>query len=189
MMNNTESGSTFSILIVDDDPMIQKVGRAILEHCGCRVEVAGSGREAVDAFSRQRYDMVFMDCQMPGMDGYEATGVIREMENKNREGGNVARIPIVALTGLPPRKTGSDACRREWMIISASPSASRAFNRSSTDGFPARPGRTREGTGGQDSPGAEAPTGTAKNPPSRRAPCHRPEGPRGDCLAPAAGVG
>ncbi|MHB9096853.1 MAG: response regulator, partial [Syntrophales bacterium] len=99
MMNDTESGSTVSILLVEDDPLIQKVGKAMLVHCGCRVDVAGNGREAVDAFARQRYDMVFMDCQMPEMDGYEATGAIRESETKNRESGAVTRIPIVALTG------------------------------------------------------------------------------------------
>jgi CheY-like chemotaxis protein/HPt (histidine-containing phosphotransfer) domain-containing protein len=99
MMNNTESGSTISILLVENDPLIQKVGKAMLAHCGCRVDIAGNGREGVDAFSRQRYDMIFMDCQMPEMDGYEATGVIRERETKNRGSGAVTRIPIVALTG------------------------------------------------------------------------------------------
>ena len=53
-MNKAERGSTFLILMVDDDPMIQNVGKAILEHCGCRVEVSGSGREAVEAFSRKK---------------------------------------------------------------------------------------------------------------------------------------
>ena len=45
------------------------------------------------------YDMIFMDCNMPGMDGYETTGVIREMENKNRGKDGASRVPIVALTG------------------------------------------------------------------------------------------
>lgn len=56
-----------SILLVEDDLLIQKVGKAILAHCGCSVDVAGNGREAVEAFARQRYDMILMDCQMPGM--------------------------------------------------------------------------------------------------------------------------
>jgi len=103
-MNKAERGSTFCILMVDDDPTIQKIGRAILEHCGCRVEVSGSGREAVDAFARQRYDMIFMDCHMSEMDGYETTGVIREMENKNRGNVGASRVPIVALTGYSTEK-------------------------------------------------------------------------------------
>jgi CheY-like chemotaxis protein len=100
MMNDRESGSMISILLVEDDLLIQKVGKAILAHCGCSVDVAGNGREAVEAFARQRYDLIFMDCQMPGMDGYEAAAVIRARESKNRAEGAVARIPIVALTGL-----------------------------------------------------------------------------------------
>jgi two-component system sensor histidine kinase/response regulator len=98
-MNKAEGGSTFCILMVDDDPMIRSLGKAILERNGCQVEVSGSGREAVEAFSRKRYDMIFMDCSMPGMDGYEATGLIREMENKNRGKNGASRVPIVAVTG------------------------------------------------------------------------------------------
>lgn len=98
-MNKGEGGSAFCILMVDDDPTIQKVGKAILEHCGCRVEVSGSGGEAVEAFARQKFDLIFMDCHMPGMDGYVTTGAIREMENKNRRNGGASRVPIVALTG------------------------------------------------------------------------------------------
>jgi CheY-like chemotaxis protein/HPt (histidine-containing phosphotransfer) domain-containing protein len=98
-MNKAEGGSTFCILMVDDDPMIRSLGKAILERSGCQVEVSGSGREAVEAFARKRYNMIFMDCSMPGMDGYEATGVIREMENKNRGKCGASRVPIVAMTG------------------------------------------------------------------------------------------
>jgi two-component system, sensor histidine kinase and response regulator len=98
-MNKAERDSAFCVLMVDDDPMIRSVGKAMLERSGCRVEVSGSGREAVEAFSRKRYDMIFMDCSMPGMDGYEATGVIREMENKNRGKSGASRVPIVAVTG------------------------------------------------------------------------------------------
>jgi two-component system, sensor histidine kinase and response regulator len=98
-MNKAERGSTFCILMVDDDPMIRSLGKAILERSGCRVEVSGSGPEALEAFSRQRYDMIFMDCNMHGMDGYETTGLIREMENKNQGKGSANRVPIVAVTG------------------------------------------------------------------------------------------
>ena len=99
MVKQEARGSLFSILMVDDDPSIRDVGRMILEHCGCRVEVSGSGQEAVAAFARQRYDMIVMDCHMPGMDGYETTRMIREMENKNRGNSGAGRVPIVALTG------------------------------------------------------------------------------------------
>ena len=98
-MNEGEKGSTFRILMVDDDSSIRDVGRRILEHCGCSVEISENGREAAAAFAPQRYDMIFMDCHMPEMDGYEATRVIREMENKHRGEGETSRVPIVALTG------------------------------------------------------------------------------------------
>jgi CheY-like chemotaxis protein len=86
------------VLLVEDNPLNQMLGKAMLEHCGCRVEVAGNGREAVDALNRQRYDMIFMDCQMPVMDGYEATAAIRAMEGRSPDDNEAHRIPIVALT-------------------------------------------------------------------------------------------
>jgi CheY-like chemotaxis protein len=57
-----------------------------------RVDIAENGKVAVKMASAERYDMIFMDCQMPAMDGYEATALIRA------ECGRLARIPIIALT-------------------------------------------------------------------------------------------
>jgi CheY-like chemotaxis protein/HPt (histidine-containing phosphotransfer) domain-containing protein len=64
----------------------------MLEKLGCRVDVASDGREAVEMVGRLPYDLVFMDCQMPEMDGYEATAAIR------KRGDERARVPIVAMT-------------------------------------------------------------------------------------------
>jgi two-component system sensor histidine kinase/response regulator len=164
MMNNTESGSTVAILLVEDDPLIQKVGRAMLAHCGCRVDIAGNGREAVDAFSRQRYDMVFMDCQMPEMDGYEATGVIRETETKNQGSGAVTRIPIVALTGYATQQD-RERCLQAGMDDYLSKPFSIASLRSVLDRWlSAWPTESREGRGTQASPGFAAPTGAVGGP-------------------------
>jgi two-component system, sensor histidine kinase and response regulator len=86
------------VLLAEDNPINQEVVREMLENLGCQVDVVGNGREAVGAISSATYDLVFMDCQMPEMDGYEATRSIRQRETTQIEGR--ARIPIIALTGL-----------------------------------------------------------------------------------------
>lgn len=82
------------VLLAEDNPVNQEITRAILESFECRVEVAENGREALDALSAQSFDLVLMDCQMPEMDGYEATVALRKRE---RELG-LRRLPVIAVT-------------------------------------------------------------------------------------------
>jgi PAS domain S-box-containing protein len=85
------------ILVVDDYGVNQEIARDLLEELGCRVDLASNGREGVDAVARGRYDLVLMDCQMPLMDGFQATAAIRQHE---AAAGSLppSRLPIVALT-------------------------------------------------------------------------------------------
>ncbi len=82
------------VLVVDDNEINQVVACKFLQKLGCQVEVARTGLEAVEAIERTTYDVVLMDCEMPEMDGYEATKEVRR-----REEGMPMRLPIMALTG------------------------------------------------------------------------------------------
>lgn len=82
------------VLVADDNEVNQVVACKFLQKLGCQVEVARTGREAVEAIGRTTYDVILMDCEMPEVDGYEATREIRR-----REEGMSARLPIMALTG------------------------------------------------------------------------------------------
>ena len=85
-----------SILLVEDNELNQEVAVAYLEHAGFHVDVAGDGSEAVEILRTAQagdYDVVLMDIQMPGMDGYTATREIRTLDNPA-----TANIPILATT-------------------------------------------------------------------------------------------
>jgi signal transduction histidine kinase/CheY-like chemotaxis protein len=88
--DDDESG--VSVLLVEDDPVNQLLVEQMLIQLGCEVDIAGDGEAARRAVARGHYDIVFMDCHMPVMDGYEAARCIRVDEH------GPGRIPIVALT-------------------------------------------------------------------------------------------
>jgi two-component system, sensor histidine kinase and response regulator len=80
------------LLVVDDNPVNQKVAVKMLEKLGLRVDVANNGKEALAALTRHHYNLVFMDCQMPELDGFETTRLIRTHEQPG------THLPVVAMT-------------------------------------------------------------------------------------------
>jgi CheY-like chemotaxis protein len=87
------------ILLCDDNAINQKVASRILQSIGYQPDLAGNGREALDALDKKRYDLIFMDVMMPEMDGLEATCAIRERQKDGVAHPNYqSRIIIVAMT-------------------------------------------------------------------------------------------
>lgn len=82
------------ILLVEDNVVNQQVIVATLQKYGCMVDVVNNGGEGISRYKASSYDLIFMDCQMPVVDGFEATKIIRDYEKNNK----LKRTPIVALT-------------------------------------------------------------------------------------------
>ncbi|WP_313646830.1 response regulator [Pseudomonas sp.] len=95
------------ILLVEDNPVNQLVAKGMLAKLGCQVQVATQGLEALDWLEREDFDLVLMDCNMPVMDGYEASRRIRQS-------GRWSDLPIVALTAnaMPEER---ERCRAAGM--------------------------------------------------------------------------
>ncbi len=86
----TDQGAHVRVLVVEDNPVNQQVAKLLLEKAGYSVDVAANGNEALVAVERLCYDLVLMDCMMPGMDGFETTRTIRDRFGDD--------LPILAMT-------------------------------------------------------------------------------------------
>jgi CheY-like chemotaxis protein len=98
-------------LLAEDSPINQEIAREHLQSFGCVVDAVSSGEEALVAVDAHDYDVIVMDCQMPGMDGFDAARRIRQREAAN---GVCRRVPIIALTALAST-TDRERCRAVGM--------------------------------------------------------------------------
>ena len=94
LVTETPGVTRARILMAEDNIVNQKVGVCLLAKLGYRADVAANGLEAIEASTRVQYALVLMDCQMPEMDGWKATAMIRTREQEQGTG----RLPIIALT-------------------------------------------------------------------------------------------
>ena len=93
LQDSRDPADVLRVLVAEDNPVNQRLATRLLEKRGHRVVVAANGQEALESLERGVFDLVFMDVQMPEMDGIEATGAIRQ-----REQGTGKHQPIIALT-------------------------------------------------------------------------------------------
>ncbi|MBC7983245.1 MAG: response regulator [Candidatus Obscuribacterales bacterium] len=108
LLRSQRSAEATRILLAEDNVVNQKVACRTVEKLGYKVDVAPNGQAAVEAWATGRYDLILMDCQMPVMDGYEATRTIRSREPEGK------RIPIIALTAHA-MKGSDDDCAQAGM--------------------------------------------------------------------------
>ena len=104
-----EISSPMKILVAEDNPVNQKLTVRLLERLGYRSDVANNGREAVEALARYPYAVVLIDCQMPEMDGFEATALIRTRDRERD-----THTPIIAVTAYTLEKD-RERCLRSGM--------------------------------------------------------------------------
>jgi two-component system, sensor histidine kinase and response regulator len=87
------AGTSGHVLLAEDNPINQRVAKAMLEHLGFDVDVVADGADAVEAAILTPYRAILMDCQLPGLDGFRATAEIRRRQGSSR------RTPVIAVTG------------------------------------------------------------------------------------------
>lgn len=96
MADSLKWKTTPEVLIADDSMVNRKIMESMLQKCGCSVKAAVDGKQALEQFASSSKDLIFMDVNMPGMDGLETTARIRELEKQRNP---PIHTPIIALTG------------------------------------------------------------------------------------------
>lgn len=91
-----QNGTPYKILVAEDVDVNQLMARYLLESMGCEVELVSNGQEAMEKAANDQYDVIFMDCEMPVVDGYQATRAIKLHEQTSNS--THKHTPIIALT-------------------------------------------------------------------------------------------
>jgi len=104
-----------AVLLVEDNPVNQEVGREMLHYLGCEVVVAANGSEALKQLASNQFSVVLMDCQMPVMDGYEATRTLRQREHILLSEDGIQRHQIVIALTAHASKLDREACMNAGM--------------------------------------------------------------------------
>jgi len=135
------------VLLAEDNTVNQKVATMMLESLGCRIAIAANGKEAVRMLDEASYDLVFMDCEMPEMDGFEATALIRgRVDDK-------ARLPIIAVTAQATQGDRERCLERGMDDYISKPVQTKAFA-AALERWASRPDAPEVGT---DADAADAP--------------------------------
>lgn len=92
-LGDSDDEKPIKLLIVEDDKIIRMVIEKFSIRKGWKVVLAEDGNAALDAYQKQKFDVIIMDCQMPVLDGYKATGAIRKLESQSG-----THTPIIAMT-------------------------------------------------------------------------------------------
>ena len=115
MLEETESKPGLRMLVADDNPVVLALLESMLDMLEYpEVQLVTNGREAVEACREQMFDLILMDCQMPEMDGFEATRCIRTIEATNTRTDDRPPARIIAITGAS-RHDNEELCREAGM--------------------------------------------------------------------------
>ena len=101
------------VLLAEDNPVNQDVAKAMLTKLGLETEIAHNGQQALELASANHYDIILMDCQMPVMDGFEATSLIRQQLK------NTGQLPIIAITANAPFSAWDEVFPDKAMTVAA----------------------------------------------------------------------
>jgi two-component system, sensor histidine kinase and response regulator len=147
------------VLLAEDNPVNQEVATAMLEDIGCRVTVVSNGALAVRAVTRECFDLVVMDCQMPELDGFAATRRIRELLQPRERDVEAYRLPIVAVTAH-----AMEGDRERCLAAGMDDYLTKPFSRASLVGIIERWVRPPRAEQASNAAGPESVTGERRDP-------------------------